>query len=65
MHFYKKTLAVVSCNAKINLSLKVLGKRADGYHNIDSNIIFSNISDKLTIKKINKKDIIYFKKNYD
>ena len=56
MHFYKKTLAVVSCNAKINLSLKVLDKRLDGYHNIDSNIFFSNISDKITIKKINKKD---------
>ena len=56
MHFYKKTFAVVSCNAKINLSLKVIGKRLDGYHNIDSNVFFSNIGDKITIKKINKKD---------
>lgn len=39
--------------AKINLSLEILGKRDDGYHNIES-----------VFQKINLYDEIYIKKNY-
>ncbi|PCJ69386.1 MAG: 4-(cytidine 5'-diphospho)-2-C-methyl-D-erythritol kinase [Rhodobiaceae bacterium] len=35
-------------NAKINLSLRVLGKRADGYHQLESFVMFAAIADRLT-----------------
>lgn len=35
-------------NAKINLSLKVLGKRSDGYHQLESLVVFASTADKLT-----------------
>ena len=31
--------------AKVNLSLKVVGRRADGYHLLDSIVVFSNFGD--------------------
>ena len=39
----------IQCPAKINLTLKVTGKRADGFHNIES--IFQTVSlfDELTV----------------
>ena len=37
--------------SKINLGLKVLNKRSDGFHNISSIFIRTNFSDKLTFKK--------------
>ncbi len=37
--------------AKINLSLHVLNKRDDGYHNLDSLVVFSKNGDEITIKK--------------
>ena len=37
--------------AKINLALHVTGVRADGYHVLDSIVIFTDISDSLFIKK--------------
>ncbi len=45
--------------AKINLSLKVLNKRKDGYHNLESYIIFAKIYDSISIKilKSNNKNI--------
>lgn len=41
-----------SAPAKINLSLKVLGKRADGYHELDSLVAFADIADQLRIEKV-------------
>ena len=35
--------------AKINLTLRVLGKRADGYHEIESLVAFANIGDRLLL----------------
>ena len=35
--------------AKINLALHVLGRRADGYHELDSVVAFADIGDELTI----------------
>ena len=39
----------VQCPAKINLTLKVLGKREDGFHNIESVMQTLNLFDFLTI----------------
>lgn len=36
--------------AKINLSLHVLGRRADGYHELDSLVAFAGTSDRLTLQ---------------
>ena len=38
-------------NAKINLSLAVIGKRPDGYHNLDTVMQTVDISDSIFIKK--------------
>ena len=45
--------------AKINLSLKILNKRTDGYHNIESHVIFINIYDTISLQILNtrKKNI--------
>ena len=43
--------------AKINLALHVTGVRADGYHVLDSIVIFTDISDSLVIKKDSKIEI--------
>ena len=45
--------------AKINLFLRVLNKRDDGYHNIRSGITFINLYDEVTITKSNVTSIIY------
>jgi len=34
--------------AKVNLALHVLGRRADGYHDLDSIVAFANVGDRLT-----------------
>jgi 4-diphosphocytidyl-2-C-methyl-D-erythritol kinase len=36
--------------AKINLTLRVLGRRADGYHELESLVVFADLADKLTLK---------------
>ncbi len=36
--------------AKINLTLRVLGKRADGYHDIESLVAFARFGDRLTFR---------------
>lgn len=35
--------------AKINLSLKVVGRRDDGYHQLDSIVVFANVGDLVTL----------------
>ncbi|MDP1626782.1 4-(cytidine 5'-diphospho)-2-C-methyl-D-erythritol kinase [Parvibaculum sp.] len=37
--------------AKINLTLRVLGKRADGYHELQSLVVFAGIRDRLTARE--------------
>jgi len=34
--------------AKVNLTLRVLGRRADGYHDIESLVAFAGVGDVLT-----------------
>ncbi|HMK79009.1 MAG TPA: 4-(cytidine 5'-diphospho)-2-C-methyl-D-erythritol kinase, partial [Xanthobacteraceae bacterium] len=35
--------------AKVNLTLHVLGRRADGYHEIESLVVFADVGDRLTL----------------
>ena len=37
-------------NAKINLSLRVRGRREDGYHQLESLVVFASVADKLTCR---------------
>jgi 4-diphosphocytidyl-2-C-methyl-D-erythritol kinase len=39
---------VESARAKINLALHVLGRRSDGYHELDSLVVFAELADTLT-----------------
>jgi len=50
---------VIYAPAKINLFLKILSKREDGYHNIRSGITFINLFDEIEIKQSNKTTINY------
>lgn len=36
--------------AKINLTLRITGRRADGYHELESLVVFAGIADTLTLK---------------
>jgi 4-diphosphocytidyl-2-C-methyl-D-erythritol kinase len=42
--------------AKINLNLNIINKRRDNYHNLDSDIIFANIYDSISIRPENTKN---------
>src|SRR5580693_6988280 len=39
--------------AKVNLMLRVLGRRPDGYHDIESLVAFADVSDRLTFVPYN------------
>ena len=48
----------ISSPAKINLGLKVLNKRTDGFHNIETTFQFLNWGDDITIEtKVNKNEL--------
>ena len=36
--------------AKVNLTLRVLGRRADGYHELESLVVFAGVGDRLTLR---------------
>ncbi len=40
---------VENAPAKVNLTLRVLGRRADGYHDIESLVAFAGVGDRLTL----------------
>ena len=53
---------MIKSYCKINLSLRVLNKLSNGFHNIQSNTFLLKLHDTISIKKINrKKDNIIFK----
>jgi len=35
--------------AKVNLTLRILGRRADGYHELESLVVFARLGDRLTL----------------
>lgn len=41
---------VEKASAKINLTLRVLGRRADGYHDLESLVAFADVTDTLTLR---------------
>lgn len=43
------TLLTETARAKVNLTLRVLGRRADGYHDIESLVAFADCADTLTL----------------
>ena len=45
--------------AKINLFLKIINKRDDGYHNIRTGITFIDLYDEITVQHHNKFEVIY------
>ncbi len=48
--------------AKINLFLKIINKRNDGYHNIRTGITFLNLFDKISIEPHKKFEVNYYGK---
>jgi len=42
----------IAANAKINIGLRIVGKRSDGFHNLESVFQEINLSDIITIRKI-------------
>ena len=46
----RRSLLVEQAPAKINLTLRVLGRRADGYHELESLVAFADLADTLTLQ---------------
>ena len=40
----------VAAPAKLNLDLLVQGRRPDGYHELDSLVVFTELADRLTLE---------------
>src|SRR5262245_53223152 len=36
--------------AKVNLTLRILGKRRDGYHDLESLVVFARLADQVTLR---------------
>ena len=49
----------ITANAKINLNLSVLGKRADGYHALDSLVTFAVLGDELSVSSSDELTLTY------
>lgn len=49
---------VEEARAKINLALHVLGRRGDGYHEIDSIVAFANVGDRLEFETASQNSLI-------
>ncbi len=45
--------------AKLNLTLEVLGRRADGYHDLDSVVVQLDLADELTLRPSAEREIVY------
>ena len=41
-------VVIETARAKVNLTLRVLGRRADGYHELESFVAFADIGDEVT-----------------
>lgn len=57
---------IIKSYSKINLSLRVLRKMKNGFHDIQSNVFLLNLHDEISIKKINSlNDIVVFKGQFN
>ena len=45
--------------AKLNLTLEVLGRRGDGYHDLDSVVVQLDLADELTLEPAAEREIVY------
>jgi 4-diphosphocytidyl-2-C-methyl-D-erythritol kinase len=45
----KSAILADEARAKVNLTLRVLGRRADGYHDLASLVVFADCADRLTL----------------
>ena len=45
--------------AKLNLTLEVLGRRGDGYHELDSVVVPLDLADELTLRPAAEREIVY------
>jgi 4-diphosphocytidyl-2-C-methyl-D-erythritol kinase len=52
-----ETIVEIAC-AKVNLALHVLGRRADGYHELDSIVAFADFGDRLALEVSDKTSLI-------
>ncbi|MEP6828175.1 MAG: 4-(cytidine 5'-diphospho)-2-C-methyl-D-erythritol kinase [Aestuariivirga sp.] len=52
------TSIIEEARAKINLALYVLGRRADGYHEIDSIVAFADVGDRLEVEPAAQNSLI-------
>lgn len=43
--------------AKVNLSLHVVGKRADGYHLLDSLVVFADVGDRVSLRQADRSSL--------
>ena len=43
--------------AKVNLSLRITGRRPDGYHELDSCVVFTRWADRLTLFAADRLDL--------
>jgi len=50
-------VAVESAPAKLNLDLHVVGRRADGYHEIDSLVVFTALGDRLEARSADRLEL--------
>ena len=46
--------------AKINLAINVLGKRKDGYHELDMIMVPLELHDDIEVEKSDKTEILFF-----
>ncbi len=47
---YAKPAVIKIARAKINLALHITGRRSDGYHLLDTLVVFAHISDEITVR---------------
>ena len=52
--------AVELARAKVNLALHVTGQREDGYHLLDSLVVFADIGDRLTVERADRTSLSIF-----
>ncbi len=51
-------MLIEDARAKVNLTLRVVGRRADGYHDIESVVAFGDCADRLSLTPAGKKALV-------